>query len=278
MQPFKLRYILLLKATLQLMARKYDRPPLGQHFLTDEQVIDEMIAFINPKPEIPMVEIGPGRGALTQRLCNRVVNFHVIEIDQNLVQALVREFDSTVFTVHHADALKFDYSAIHREKESIRVVGNLPYSISAPLILRFVSIRKWIQDLCFMVQKEVADRLTAACGTKKYGRLTVSVKQAMTVDKILDVAPESFTPPPKVQSSIVYMKPKSGESMDESLHTAFANLVRMAFGSRRKVVRNSLATLVGEDIFEQAGIDSGKRAEDLTVEQYEQLAKLISAN
>ena len=129
-----------------------------------------------------------------------------------------------------------------------------------------------------MVQKEVADRLTAACGTKKYGRLTVSVRHAMTVDKILDVAPESFTPSPKVQSSIVYMKPISGESMDESVHTVFANLVRIAFGSRRKVVRNSLATLVGEDIFEQAGIDSGKRAEDLTVEQYEQLAKLIVAN
>lgn len=258
------------------MARKYDRPPLGQHFLTDEQVIDEMIAFINPKPEIPMVEIGPGHGALTQKLCNRVVNFHVIEIDPILVQALVRKFDSTV--VHHADALKFDYSAIHQEKELIRVVGNLPYSVSAPLILRFVNIRKWIQDLCFMVQKEVADRLTAACGTKKYGRLTVSVRQAMTVDKILDVAPESFTPPPKVHSSIVYMKQKSGESLDEKVYAVFADIVRMAFASRRKVVRNSLATLVGEDTFEQAGIDSGKRAEDLTVEQYEQLAKLIAGN
>ena len=251
------------------------RPPLGQHFLTDTQVIEKIITIINPEPNIPMVEIGPGRGALTDRLLDCLPELHVIEIDKHLVENLNAHSSNGGLIIHHCDALKFDYSSIHNYSSQIRVVGNLPYSISTQLILKLAEISEWIKDICFMVQKEVAERLAATCGTRSYGRLTVSVCREMTIEKIFDVPPASFTPPPAVESSIVYMKPKPARQVDKECSEVFSELVRTAFGSRRKKVRNSLAMLANDELFRKAGIDSGQRAENLTVEQYETLAKAI---
>ena len=259
------------------MTFKKSRPLLGQHFLTDPQVIEQIIELINPKPQDTMIEIGPGRGALTERLVNATASLHAIEIDRRLAERLEARLLSDTLHIHRRDALEFDYRAVRNSDEKFRVVGNLPYSISTPLIMKLLECSESVQDMCFMVQREVADRLTAHCGSRKYGRLTVSVARTMNVESVFDVDPDAFSPPPEVQSTFIYLKPKPSYPTNSVVDRMFSELVRQAFGNRRKTLKNSLSRLVNEETFLDSGINSGERAENLSVEQYMQLAEIVAA-
>ena len=251
------------------------RKKFGQHFLTDFQTINQILELISPRSDEIMVEIGPGNGELTTRLVPLVSHLHSVEIDANLVSSLRinPQLQTDNFSLHHADALYFDYSSFQKSNQKLRIVGNLPYSISTQLIIRLLDFVECCHDMCFMVQKEVAERLAAQRGAKAYGRLTVSVARRFQVESVFDVAPAAFSPPPKVWSSMVYMRPKKISETDAIVVDAFSELVRAAFGNRRKTIRNSLSDLVDESIFVESGIDSSQRAQNLSVEHFLQLAR-----
>ncbi len=257
------------------MSAIHRRKRLGQHFLTDAQVIDDIITLISPRANQTIVEIGPGPGALTHRLAASDAELHAIEIDPALIQELQQQFSDDSMTLHHADALKFDYSSVRSKGKDLRIVGNLPYSISTPLMLRLVQFADIIHDMCFMVQYEVAKRLAAECGTHSYGRLTVCVARTFEVESVFDVEPYAFSPPPEVRSSVIVMRPKPLSMTNSEKECAFSELVRLAFGKRRKTLRNALSGAVDDAVFEQAGVDAGLRAENLSVEDYLRLAECV---
>ncbi len=255
------------------MNRSKRRKRLGQHFLINTQVIDDMVGFINPKEGDTIIEIGPGHGALTQRLIHRVKKFYAIEFDAELASKLQNSMNSQTASMMFGDALEFDYSSVQTDTEKLRVVGNLPYSISTQLIINLLGHAEWIQDMCFMVQKEVADRLVAEIGSRNYGRLTVNVSRVFDVDTVFDVSPESFLPPPKVQSTVIFLRPRRTAQADAATVREFAKLVRLAFGNRRKTLKNSLAGFVSAEAFKISGIDESLRAQNLSVDHFLQLAK-----
>ncbi len=259
------------------MSASRKRKRLGQHFLVDTQVIDEILLLIRPQLNQTLVEIGPGRGALTNHLIRSSAELHAVEIDPDLVQELQKLFSPDALTIHHADALKFDYSSVKCENQELRIVGNLPYSISTPLMLHLVKFTDIIEDMCFMVQYEVAERLTARCGTSSYGRLTVCVTRAFEVETIFHVEPDAFSPPPEVRSSVIVMRPKPLIAFDSDSERIFSELVRLAFGKRRKTLRNSLNGVIDVAMFQETGIDAGLRAENLSVENFMELAKCAVA-
>lgn len=249
------------------------RKRLGQHFLINAQVIDDMIGFINPKEDDTIVEIGPGHGALTNRLIHRVKKFCAIEFDAELASKLQNSMNSQTASVMFGNALEFDYSSVQTDEAKLRVVGNLPYSISTQLIINLLDYAAWIQDMCFMVQKEVADRLVAKVGSQSYGRLTVNVSRVFDVDTVFDVSPESFLPPPKVQSTVIFLRPNSTVQADAATVQAFTQLVRLAFGNRRKTLKNSLAGFASDEAFKISGIDETLRAQNLSVDHFLRLAR-----
>lgn len=255
------------------MTASKKRKRLGQHFLVDAQVIDGIISLINAGADETVVEIGPGRGALTRRLVHSDADIHAIEIDPKLVDQLQTEYSAERLVLHHADALKFDFSTVQHEERKVRIVGNLPYSISTPLLLRLARYAGIIQDMCLMVQHEVALRLAAECGSSEYGRLTVCVGRTFNVESVFNVSPDAFTPPPEVNSTVIYLRPKQPLNTLGSGDDLFNEIVRLAFGNRRKTLRNSLGGIIDESVFREAGIDTGLRAQNLSVEHYLKLAE-----
>ena len=249
------------------------RKQLGQHFLIDTQVIDDMIKFIHPREGDTMIEIGPGHGALTERLIHRVRHLFAIELDAGLASKLQASINARSTSVILGDALEFDYSSVQTGSKKIRVVGNLPYSISTQLIINLLDYSECVQDMCFMVQKEVADRLVAKLGSRNYGRLTVNVSRIFDVDTVFDVSPDSFRPRPKVQSTVIYLRPINTVQVDATTVQEFSKLVRVAFGNRRKTLKNSLAGIVSSDVFKISGIDESLRAQNLSVDNFMQLAQ-----
>ncbi len=260
------------------MTASTERKRLGQHFLTDPQIIERIVRLINPNTDEIMVEIGPGRGALTERLAGRTAEFHAIELDPKLFEEIQRKIGSESVHIHHGDALKFDYGSLISGDQKLRIIGNLPYSISSQLIMRLLRFADGIEDLVFMLQREVAARLTALCGGRHYGRLTVSVTRAMHVETVFDVPPSAFSPPPEVQSTMIYMRPKQVAEIDSRTENAFADLVRLAFSNRRKILRNSLGNMLDENDFAECAVDPGLRAQNLTVDQYMRLAECAVSN
>jgi 16S rRNA (adenine1518-N6/adenine1519-N6)-dimethyltransferase len=242
---------------------------LGQHFLTDRHYLERIVAEIDPRPGEAMVEIGPGPGALTERLAMRVRPLHVVEIDHGLAAALRERFAPEEVVVHEGDALAFDFAAL---PEALRVVGNLPYNVSTPLLFHVASFAPRIRDCVFMLQKEVVDRMVAAPGTPDYGRLSVMLQYRFAMGACFRVPPGAFTPPPKVESAVVRLAPLGPgrrRARDEAL---FARIVMAAFTQRRKTMRNALRALVPPGAFEAAGIDPGRRGETLGVESFIALA------
>ncbi len=254
---------------MQARARKR----FGQHFLHERAIVERIIAAFDPRPGETIVEIGPGRGALTLPLLERAALLHAIEIDRDLaarLPALVAGRGELV--LHQADALRFDFAALARGGR-LRVIGNLPYNISTPLLFHLLEQADATSDMVFMLQKEVADRIAAEPGTEDYGRLSVMLQWRFKVEHLFDVAPGAFQPPPKVQSSVVRLRPRPPAEMISVNRERFARVVQAAFGQRRKTLRNSLRGVVDEDGFARAGIDSARRAETLTIEEFAALTE-----
>jgi 16S rRNA (adenine1518-N6/adenine1519-N6)-dimethyltransferase len=243
---------------------------LGQHFLTDRHYLERIVAEIDPRPGDAMVEIGPGPGALTERLAQVVHPLHVVEIDRALAADLRSRFAPEAVVVHEGDALAFDLATL---PAGLRVVGNLPYNVSTPLLFHVADFAPRIRDCVFMLQKEVVDRMVAAPGTPEYGRLSVMLQYRFAMTLAFRVPPGAFTPPPKVDSAIVRLQPLGAARPVARDEDRFARIVAAAFMQRRKTLRNALRNLVDETAFARAGIDPGLRGETLSVAQFLALAE-----
>lgn len=244
------------------------RKHFGQHFLHDRNVIDKILAAVAPRPDEHFVEIGPGHGALTRPLVERVATLDVIEIDRDLAAALAREIRDPRLTIHVGDALKFDFESLAAAPASLRLVGNLPYNISTPLLFHFLDYSPLFRDAHVMLQREVVARMTATPGNKAYGRLSVSLAARCRVESLFTVRPGSFRPAPRVDSAVARLVPdpqRRARIVDER---AFDRVVAAAFGQRRKRLANALRGLVHAEQIAAAGIDPGTRAETLDVDAF----------
>ncbi len=248
------------------------RKRFGQNFLIDRQVIADIVAVIRPQPDDVMVEIGPGLGAITQPLLKTLRHLHVVEIDRDIVARLHREYVSERLTVHACDALKFDFGSLG---EGLRVVGNLPYNISTPLLFHLASHVHLIRDLHFMLQKEVVERMVAAPSTPAYGRLSVMLQYYFSMENLLHVPPQAFSPAPKVDSAVVRMIPWGERPFPECDESRLGEIVTAAFSMRRKTLKNTLHAHLKPSGFEQLGIDPGLRAENLAVHDYVRIANYL---
>jgi 16S rRNA (adenine1518-N6/adenine1519-N6)-dimethyltransferase len=252
-----------------------NKPRFGQHFLVDNYVIDKIIATIAPRAQDRVIEIGPGAGALTFQLAERVAELTAIEIDSHLANRLsAQAIRYPNLRIINADALTVDYSKLTAGSRQ-RLVGNLPYQISTPLLERFVSHWSAFSDFTIMVQKEVAERLAAEPGTKAFGRLTILLQARAAVDLLFDIPPEAFAPPPRVWSSLVWIKPQAPtvEIRDRAL---LQQVVVMAFGQRRKQLHKCLSGLFDAETLQSLSIDPKSRAEQLTVTDFIRLANFLA--
>lgn len=237
----------------------------GQHFLTDRHYLRRIVETIDAKPGQSMVEIGPGSGLMTGELAPRVGHLDVVEIDRDLAAALRGRFPPEQLTVHEADVLEFDFATL---AAPLRVVGNLPYNVSSPILFRMVDIAEQVSDCVFMLQKEVVDRMVAEPDTADYGRLSVMLQYRFAMGMAFHVPPGAFTPPPKVDSAVVRMAPLPADRLRARDEPRFASVVAAAFGQRRKTLRNATRALVPDEAFTRAGVDPGRRGETLSVEEF----------
>jgi len=250
------------------------RKRFGQHFLTEPDVIEMIVAAVAPAPSEIIVEIGPGEAALTEPLSALAFELHAIEFDRDLAATLRTRFAGREnVRIHEADALKFDFCTLG---EDLRIVGNLPYNISTPLLFHLVQFSDRIVDAHFMLQKEVVDRMAASPGTKNFGRLTIMLGYRMETVPLFDVPPEAFSPPPKVVSSVVRMRPLPSGTFDVSNQMLLEALVRLAFTKRRKTLRNALKGMVGPDDLEAAEIDPGRRPEEIPLDAWVRLSNTLA--
>ena len=248
------------------------RKRFGQHFLHDPNVLAQIAQAIDARPGDHLLEIGPGAGALTQLLVQRPEPLDAIEIDRDLAAKLRLRYP-TQLILHAGDALTFDYGALARERGGkLRVIGNLPYNISTPLMFRLLQFVPYIQDLHVMLQREVVDRMAAAPGTEDYGRLTVMLAPHLQIEKLFDVGPGAFRPPPRVWSAVARLTVLAQPRF--AVPPAYAQLVTAAFSARRKTLRNAVKGLVPPEAFEACGIDPGARPETLAPAQFAALAAL----
>lgn len=251
------------------------RKRFGQHFLKDPQTIDDIVLAVQPAAGDRLVEIGPGRGAITERLAERAAHLDAIEFDRDLVRELRERYaHRDDITVHEADALDFDYGALG---DGLRVVGNLPYNISTPLLFRLIDARAHLRDMHFMLQKEVVDRMAAAPGGKAYGRLTIMIGCHMRVEPLFDVPPQAFVPRPAVVSSVVRLMPLAPGRYRIDDPELLAKIVSQAFSMRRKTMRNALRALAGDAELTAAGIDPGTRPERVPIDAWVDLANRLHA-
>jgi len=255
---------------LQHRARKR----FGQNFLHDPRVIARIVDAIDPRPQQSIVEIGPGQAALTRRLIERAGRITAVEIDRDLAAWLRGQFPPEQLTLIEADALKLVWQAL--ATQPLRIVGNLPYNISSPLLFRLAEIADRVVDQHFMLQKEVVDRMVAAPGSRTYGRLSVMLQVRYRMTKLFDVPRGAFNPPPKVTSSIVRMVPRTIEERPDIDIERFGRVVAAAFNQRRKILRNALGDLAGAAAFEAARVDPLARAESLSVDDFVRLTRALS--
>ena len=245
----------------------------GQHFLHERGAIDRIVHAIDPRPGDRLVEVGPGRGAITRPLLERAGRLDVVEIDPDVVPPLeARCAGAGELTVHLADALEFDFRALRGDGPPLRLVGNLPYNVSTPLLFHFLSQRDAIADMHFMLQKEVVVRMAASPGGKDYGRLTVMLAPWVRVEPLFDIGTGAFSPPPKVVSTFFALHPLAEPAFPIPDHAGYAKVVSAAFSQRRKTLRNSLRTLLDAAAIEAAGVDPGARPETLPPAAFAALA------
>jgi 16S rRNA (adenine1518-N6/adenine1519-N6)-dimethyltransferase len=251
------------------------RKRFGQHFLTSTDIIEKIVSAIAPQEGETIVEIGPGHAAITAPLADSATTLHAIEFDRDLIANLRRQFQGRGnVIIHEADALQFDFSTLGDE---LRIVGNLPYNISTPLLFHLLTFKNIVTDMHFMLQKEVVDRMSATPGSKNYGRLTIMLGCQLEIVPLFDVAPDAFTPPPRVTSSVVRMRPLAQDQFDIQDPQQLEQIVRQAFSKRRKTLRNALQGLASESDIEAAGLEPGKRPEQIPVDGWIGLANLLAS-
>lgn len=251
----------------------FPRKRFGQHFLVDRHYVRRIIDAVDPQVGDRVVEIGPGLGALTRPLLERLPHLTAVEVDRDLVAALRREFAPKRLTVCEQDALEFDFGALG---DRLRVVGNLPYNISSPLLFRLAAARAAMRDLHLMLQKEVVDRMAAAPATPAYGRLSVMLQYRFEVEPLFVVPAGAFRPPPKVESTVVRLRPLEQARAVAADESIFGEVVTKAFGQRRKTLRNALKGCVSEDVLKALGIDPGARGEELPMPAFVAIANAIA--
>ncbi len=239
--------------------RHQPRKRFGQNFLVDHQIINQIISTISPKNDDSIIEIGPGKGAITFPIIEYLDHLSVIEIDRDLV-SMLKSKEQEKLTIFQADALTFDFSQISNK---LRVIGNLPYNISSPLLFHLLDYRKQIIDMTFMLQKEVVDRIVAPPGSKTYGRLSVMMQAFYEVELMFVVPKESFEPQPKIESAILYLKTREQPLVKNS--KPLEEIVKLAFSQRRKTLKNCLKSVLNQS---QTEIDLSQRAEMLSTENF----------
>jgi len=248
------------------------RKRFGQNFLHDPGIIRRIVSVIDPRPGERLVEIGPGRGAITSVLLQAAGSLDAVELDRDLIEPLTNQCAGLgELRVHNADALGFDLCALHPGEE-LRLIGNLPYNVSTPLLFRFLDQADCIRDMHFMLQKEVVARIAATPGSKVYGRLSVMIQTYCLPEPLLRIGPGAFTPAPKVDSAFLRLTPRRPLPVPVLDPPFLSRLVAQAFSQRRKTLRNSLRGLIGVELLESQGLDPGQRAEELGVETFAHLA------
>jgi 16S rRNA (adenine1518-N6/adenine1519-N6)-dimethyltransferase len=247
------------------------RKRFGQHFLHDKNIIQRIIMAINPQPNQTIIEIGPGKGALTAPLLEHLDTLYVLEVDRDLAHALEKKYEGEEkIIIHCLDALTYDFKELGNQH--LRIIGNLPYNISTPLIFHLLENNQIIDDMVFMLQEEVIDRMCAAPGSKDFGRLSVMVQANCQAEKLFTVSPGAFSPPPKVMSAIIRLKPYDKVLNQISDYPCFAHVVKQAFSQRRKTLRNCLKGTLDEQQIINLEITPGARAETLPIDSFIQLA------
>lgn len=251
------------------------RKRFGQHFLTDPGVVDAILRAVHATKDDVVVEIGPGQGAITAALAADAGQLHAVELDRDLVARLRRQYENTsTVTIHEADALEFDFSTLG---DRLRIVGNLPYNISTPLLFHLLNYRDRILDMHFMLQKEVVDRMAAGPGSKTYGRLGIMLGCHLNIEPLFEVDKSAFEPPPKVMSAVVRLDPLPLDTFDVKDEALLSKLVASAFMKRRKTIRNSLKDHVDVDDLQAVEIDPGLRPEQISIAKYVELSNHMAS-
>lgn len=254
--------------------RHYPRKRFGQNFLIDDHLIASIIHVINPASSDRFVEIGPGMGALTQPLLTLLEHLNVVEIDRDIVQWLRTKYSEQKLTIYAVDALKFDFSQLGPK---LRIIGNLPYNISTPLLFHLSQYCSATVDMHFMLQQEVVDRMVAEPSTSEYGRLSVMLQNQFEMEKLLSVPATSFHPIPKVESAIVRMIPHANPIVPMADYSVFSKIVTAAFSQRRKTLRNTLKNHLDMSSFAALQIDPSARAENLSVFDYAAIVRYLNS-
>ena len=249
------------------------RKRFGQNFLVDAQVVSDIVMAISPARGDRVVEIGPGLGALTEPLLQRLDHLHVVEIDRDIVARLRKRYPPDRVTIHEGDALAFDFASLGND---LRIVGNLPYNISTPLLFHLAACASQVRDMHFMLQKEVVERMVAEPGDSEFGRLSVMLQYRFWLEWLIDVPPTSFDPPPKVDSAVVRMIPRPLTELTAVDEGVLSKLVAAAFAQRRKMLRNNLKGIIDDAAFAELGIDPTRRAEDIAVADYVRSANWLA--
>ena len=270
----------------------YAKKRFGQNFLVDNSIIQHIVDCIQPQAEDLMIEIGPGLGAMTKPLLSRLNHLHVIELDRDIIPKLVKNClfanaeNKNKLTVNECDVLKFDFSAFHSKQnqtteppgKKLRIVGNLPYNISTPVLFHLLNYRHLIEDMHFMLQKEVVERIVSTPSNKPYGRLSVMIQTFCTCQALLEVPPYAFEPAPKVNSSILRLQPNAQFEQQIDDFAAYETLVRQAFSQRRKTLKNTLKDACSTAQIENAGLLPSQRAEELSVADFVKLYNSVTHN
>ncbi len=254
----------------------YHKPKkkFGQNFLQNQAIINAIILALQPKPHDNLIEIGPGLGALTTPLLNIIDNLTVIEIDKDLQNYLETEFiHADKLNIIKQDVLKVDFSQLGN---NLRLIGNLPYNISTPLLIKLIQYKSCISDMLFMLQKEVVDRIVATPNCKQYGRLTVMLQSYFITEHILDVPSHAFYPAPKVESAVIKLTPINKDNLVIEEFKSFEKLITQAFAMRRKTIANNLKPIIHAENLEKIGIEPSRRPEQISVNEYAIIEKFIS--
>jgi 16S rRNA (adenine1518-N6/adenine1519-N6)-dimethyltransferase len=248
----------------------------GQNFLQDQNIIRHIISVIAPQKNDLMLEVGPGHGELTRLLVDTVNKLHVVEIDRDLIPCLLQlAAQKKNLQVHNQDILEFDLTSISKAEHSLRVVGNLPYNISTPLLFRLIDHKFLIQDIYVMLQNEVVERIVAEPDTEHYGRLSIMLQYHCAVEKLISVPPHAFNPPPQVDSAVIKLTPFKESPITAKNYVIFAEVVKQAFSQRRKMIRNTLKSFLGEEAILSLGISPLSRAENLSIKDYVKMSDFL---